>query len=66
MNKKYVFGPIKSRRLGISLGINLVPLKVCPLDCIYCEAGATTNFTLERQEYVPFNEVIGSLVFNLL
>ena len=61
MNKKYVFGPIKSRRLGISLGINLVPLKVCPLDCIYCEVGATTNFTLERQEYVPFNEVISQL-----
>ena len=61
MNKKYVFGPIKSRRLGISLGINLVPLKVCPLDCIYCEAGATNNFTLERKEYVPLTEVISQL-----
>jgi wyosine [tRNA(Phe)-imidazoG37] synthetase (radical SAM superfamily) len=61
MNNRYVFGPIKSRRLGISLGINLVPLKVCPLDCIYCEVGATNNLTMERKEYVPFNEVISQI-----
>ena len=61
MVRKYVFGPIISRRLGISLGIDMVPLKVCPLDCVYCEARATTLLTLERKEYVPVDSVIEEL-----
>lgn len=61
MIRKYVFGPIISRRLGISLGIDLVPLKVCPLDCVYCEARATTVLTMERKEYVPVDRVIEEL-----
>ena len=61
MTRKYVFGPIKSRRLGISLGVDLVPLKVCPLDCVYCEARATTLLTMERKEYVPVDTVIEEL-----
>ena len=61
MIRKYVFGPIKSRRLGISLGIDLVPLKVCPLDCVYCEARATTQLTMERKEYVPVDRVLEEL-----
>ena len=56
--RKYVFGPILSRRLGVSLGIDLVPAKTCPLDCIYCEARATTLLTDKRMEYVPIDEVI--------
>ncbi len=59
--KKCVFGPIASRRLGVSLGIDLLPPKTCPLDCIYCEAGATTNLTLERREYVPVKQVLEEL-----
>lgn len=58
---KYLFGPIPSRRLGISLGVDLVPLKVCSLNCVYCEVGRTTKLTLERQEYVPINDVIKEL-----
>ncbi|MCB5259078.1 MAG: radical SAM protein [Candidatus Cloacimonetes bacterium] len=58
---KYLFGPVPSRRLGISLGVDLVPHKVCSLDCIYCEVGRTTNLTVERKEYVPVDEVIGEL-----
>ena len=58
MNYKHLFGPVPSRRLGISLGVDLVPHKVCSLDCIYCEVGKTTNCTIERKEYVPINEVI--------
>ncbi|MBE9512066.1 MAG: radical SAM protein [Bacteroidetes bacterium] len=58
---KYLFGPVPSRRLGMSLGIDLVPHKVCSLNCIYCECGPTTNLTIERNEYVPYNEVIQEL-----
>jgi len=57
----YVFGPIASRRLGISLGVDLVPPKTCPLDCVYCEAGKTTCLTAERRECVPVDEVLREL-----
>lgn len=58
---KHLFGPVPSRRLGISLGVDLVPHKVCSLNCIYCECGSTTRLTLERDEYVPFDEVLEEL-----
>ena len=61
MIRKYVFGPVASRRLGVSLGVDLVRPKTCSLDCIYCEAKATTELTLERREYVPGDEVIAEL-----
>ncbi|MDA3779134.1 MAG: radical SAM protein [Bacteroidales bacterium] len=54
---KHLFGPVPSRRLGMSLGVDLVPHKVCTLNCVYCECGRTTNLTLERKEYVSFDEV---------
>ena len=57
-NLNYVFGPVPSRRLGISLGIDLVPKKICSMNCIYCEVGRTTNLTVERKEYVPVSDVI--------
>lgn len=57
MNRKTVFGPIHSRRLGRSLGINLLPFKTCSLDCVYCECGATTDLTVRRQEFVPLDQV---------
>ena len=58
---KYLFGPVFSRRLGISLGVDLVPHKVCSLNCIYCEAKATSNLTLQRKEYVSFSKIIAEL-----
>ena len=58
---KHLFGPVPSRRLGMSLGVDLVPHKVCSLNCIYCECGETTNLTTERKEYVPYNEIIQEL-----
>lgn len=58
---KYLFGPVPSRRLGMSLGVDLVPHKVCSLNCIYCECGKTTNLTLERKEYVPYKQVVDEL-----
>jgi len=58
---RYLFGPVPSRRLGISLGVDLVPHKTCSLDCIYCECGETDNLTIERQEYVPVDQVFEEL-----
>jgi wyosine [tRNA(Phe)-imidazoG37] synthetase (radical SAM superfamily) len=58
---KHLFGPVPSRRLGMSLGIDLVPHKVCTLNCVYCECGATTNLTTSREEYVSYNEIINEL-----
>jgi wyosine [tRNA(Phe)-imidazoG37] synthetase (radical SAM superfamily) len=49
---KHLFGPVPSRRLGISLGVDLVPKKVCTLDCVYCEVGKTNCLTLERKAYI--------------
>jgi len=57
MQYKYLFGPVPSRRLGISLGVDLVPMKTCTLNCIYCECGKTSHLTLERKEYVSFEAV---------
>ena len=58
---KHLFGPVPSRRLGISLGIDLIPKKVCTLNCVYCEVGKTTKLTLDRKEYVKYKEVIAEL-----
>lgn len=55
---KYLFGPVFSRRLGHSLGIDLLPPKICSLNCIYCEVGPTTELTCERKEYVPTEDIL--------
>jgi len=54
---KHIFGPVPSRRLGMSLGIDLVPKKVCSLDCVYCEVGKTNTLTLERKEYIKIDTI---------
>jgi wyosine [tRNA(Phe)-imidazoG37] synthetase (radical SAM superfamily) len=56
-----IFGPVPSRRLGRSLGVDLVPLKTCTYDCIYCQLGRTTCKTMERKEWVPLDGVLESL-----
>ncbi len=56
-NYKYIFGPVPSRRLGTSLGIDIMPHKTCTLNCIYCECGKTTNLTTDIKEYVPTEAV---------
>ena len=58
---KYVFGPAPSRRLGRSLGIDLVPFKTCTYDCIYCQLGRTTCKTVERKEWVPLDLVVNEV-----
>ncbi len=60
-NYKYLFGPVPSRRLGRSLGIDVTPLKTCSFDCLFCQCGCTTNLVTERDEFVPFDEVCAEL-----
>ncbi len=55
---QYLYGPVPSRRLGRSLGIDLIPHKICTYDCIYCQIGNTTDKTLVRKEYVPVREIL--------
>lgn len=57
----HVFGPVPSRRLGRSLGVDIVPLKTCTYDCIYCQLGRTTQKTLQRKEWVPLDDVLAEL-----
>jgi len=59
--REYIFGPVPSRRLGRSLGVDLVPFKTCTYDCIYCQLGRTTNKTMQRKEWVPIDIVINQL-----
>jgi wyosine [tRNA(Phe)-imidazoG37] synthetase (radical SAM superfamily) len=58
---KYIFGPVPSRRLGFSLGVDLVPFKTCSLDCTYCQLGKTSHKTIERRAYTPLEETIEEL-----
>jgi len=62
---KYIFGPVPSRRLGRSLGIDLVPYKTCTFDCIYCDLGRTTHKTISRQSYVTLGEIKKELELTL-
>ena len=62
---QHLFGPVPSRRLGMSLGIDLVPYKVCTLNCIYCECGRTSTLTLDRDEHVAYDTVVRELRFYL-
>jgi wyosine [tRNA(Phe)-imidazoG37] synthetase (radical SAM superfamily) len=61
----HVFGPVPSRRLGRSLGIDLVPYKTCTFDCLYCQLGATTRLTVERGAFVSPDGVLRELAERL-
>ncbi len=54
----YVFGPVPSRRLGQSLGIDTIPLKTCNWNCVYCQLGRSMPLTNERREYIPVDDII--------
>ena len=58
---KYLFGPVPSRRLGRSLGIDVTPFKTCSFDCLFCQCGGTTQHVSKRAEFVPFEEVCEEL-----
>ncbi len=57
----YLFGPVPSRRLGLSLGVDVIPKKVCTLDCVYCEVGMTDKRALRRREYFPAEAIIAEI-----
>ncbi|MFH1633527.1 MAG: radical SAM protein [Chloroflexota bacterium] len=58
---KYIFGPVPSRRLGQSLGIDTIPLKTCNWNCINCQLGRTRPVTNERREYIPRDDILAEL-----
>ena len=57
----YVFGPVPSRRLGLSLGVDLIPPKTCTFDCLYCQVGRTTLKTVKPQVFAPAGEVLDEM-----
>ena len=57
----HIFGPVPSRRLGRSLGIDLIPSKTCTYDCLYCQVGRTTEKTITRKSWVNIDEIIAEL-----
>jgi wyosine [tRNA(Phe)-imidazoG37] synthetase (radical SAM superfamily) len=56
-----IFGPVPSRRLGLSLGIDVIAAKTCSYDCVYCESGRTTHLSVERKPFVPPGDVLDEL-----
>ena len=61
MKQNYTYGPVPSRRLGFSLGVDLVPFKTCSFDCIYCQCGKTTDKTCTRKEYHPTEDILNEV-----
>ena len=59
--RTYLYGPVPSRRLGRSYGVDIIPFKVCTLDCVYCQLGKTITKTTERKDYVPIDAVLAEL-----
>jgi wyosine [tRNA(Phe)-imidazoG37] synthetase (radical SAM superfamily) len=58
---RYTYGPVPSRRLGLSLGVDIVPMKVCTLDCIYCQLGRTTDKSTTRRDFVDVAAVLSEI-----
>lgn len=58
---EHLFGPVPSRRLGFSLGIDIIPAKTCTLNCVYCQLGSTPELTLQRRPYVPAETIISEV-----
>lgn len=61
MRHRYVFGPVRSKRLGVSLGLDLLGRKICSMDCLYCEVGPTRELTRTRAPYVPAATLLDEL-----
>jgi len=58
IQKPHIYGPVPSRRLGRSLGVDFVPFKTCTYDCIYCHLGRTTTKTIKRKNYIPVGAIL--------
>jgi wyosine [tRNA(Phe)-imidazoG37] synthetase (radical SAM superfamily) len=57
----HTYGPVPSRRLGFSLGIDIIPFKTCSLDCIYCQIGPTPKKIIYRKEYLSSSEILSQI-----
>jgi wyosine [tRNA(Phe)-imidazoG37] synthetase (radical SAM superfamily) len=58
---RFIYGPVPSRRLGFSLGVDVLPLKTCSMNCIYCQLGHTPRTTARRKEYLPEAEILAQV-----
>ena len=61
VDQQYLFGPVPSRRLGLSLGVDIVPLKTCTQNCIYCQLGVACRQIVQRQSFVSFEDVLSQI-----
>ncbi len=57
----FTYGPVPSRRLGMSLGVDIVPPKICTLDCVYCQIGRTTRSSVAREDFVDIEAVLAEI-----
>lgn len=57
----HIYGPVPSRRLGFSLGIDIIPFKTCSFNCIYCQLGPTSKKTIKRKEYFPSSVILSQI-----
>jgi wyosine [tRNA(Phe)-imidazoG37] synthetase (radical SAM superfamily) len=58
---RYVYGPVASRRLGFSLGVDIIPFKTCTLDCAYCQLGSSGKTSLRRGSWFPPEDILGQV-----
>ncbi|OGD11643.1 MAG: hypothetical protein A2W20_02350 [Candidatus Aminicenantes bacterium RBG_16_66_30] len=58
---RFVYGPVASRRLGFSLGVDIIPFKTCTLDCLYCQLGSTGRTTVRRRSWFPPREILAQV-----
>ena len=58
---RFVYGPVASRRLGFSLGVDIIPFKTCTLDCVYCQLGSTGKTTVRRGSWFPPDEILAQV-----
>jgi len=62
---EFLFGPVPSRRLGLSLGVNIIPHKTCSYNCVYCEVGRTNNLTIERKSFYDPEDIKKEFLENI-
>jgi wyosine [tRNA(Phe)-imidazoG37] synthetase (radical SAM superfamily) len=58
---RFVYGPVASRRLGFSLGVDIIPFKTCTLDCVYCQLGSTGKTSVRRGSWFPPDEILAQV-----
>ncbi len=59
---KYTYGPVPSRRLGLSLGVDILPYKTCTVDCLFCQLGRTSNLTITRSSFFPKEDILDEVL----